>query len=63
VGRPSARAISVAVVNSPYIKERDKSRATNLVSVVGQYATTDISKASDINSTTGESLTQPVRHC
>ncbi|KAF6254205.1 heme peroxidase [Scenedesmus sp. NREL 46B-D3] len=59
VDRPSARAISVAVINSPYLKERDKSRATNLMSVVGQYATTDISKAPDSNATTDNS-SQPI---
>jgi hypothetical protein len=42
------------VVNSPYFKERDKSRSTYLVSVVGQYATNDMTRRTDSNSTTGE---------
>ncbi|WIA39468.1 hypothetical protein OEZ86_005567 [Tetradesmus obliquus] len=48
--RPSPRAISVAVTSTPYFKTLDPGRATNLVSVVGQYATTDISKSLDSTS-------------
>ncbi|WIA19193.1 hypothetical protein OEZ85_003838 [Tetradesmus obliquus] len=57
--RPSPRAISVAVTNSPYFKTLDPGRATNLVSVVGQYATTDISKSLDSTSTNDNS-SQPI---